>query len=472
MRKVSIGLAAWIAITTVAPLAAQEVGTNPPAPKRVTVLPIREDIMPPLVYVVRRGVKEAMDARSDLLVLDMETKGGRVDSTEEIIEILAQFKGQTITYVNKEAYSAGAFISVATQQIFMAPESVIGAAAPILMSPGGTGVEQMPDTMEVKATSAISAKIRAYAEKNGHNPAVVQAMIDKKSELVIDGITINEKGNVLTLNNREAERRYGDPPRPLLSSGTVDSLEALLERVGFPGAEVRRIQPTGAERMATWINALNWLWLILGVAGIYIEFKTPGFGLPGIVGVCSFALYFLGSYVAGLSGMEWPALFILGLLLVIAELFVFPGTVVLGLAGAMLMLFTIVMAMVDMYPGMPAVPSLPQLKLPLRDLGYAVVGSVVVLAILARLLPKTPIYATLVTRSVSGGESLAAQAQTQAAHVGLEGVALSVLRPGGKAQFGDEVLDVMTQGELIEKGARVRIVAHSGREAIVEPVGA
>jgi membrane-bound serine protease (ClpP class) len=140
------------------------------------------------------------------------------------------------------------------------------------------------------------------------------------------------------------------------------------------------------------------------------------------------------------------------------------------LAGAMLMLFTIVMAMVDMYPGMPALPTLPQLKMPLRDLGYAVVGSVIVLAILARLLPKTPIYATLVTQSVSGAESVATQEKTNARRVGLEGVTLSILRPSGKAQFGDEVLDVMTEGELIERGARVRIVAHSGREAIVAPV--
>lgn len=470
MRKTAIGLVALAAVSLLWPLSAAESKEETPAPRRVTILPIREDIMPPLVYVVRRGVKEAMDAKAELLVLDMETKGGRVDSTEEIIGILAQFKGRTVTYVNKEAYSAGAFISVATQEIYMAPESVIGAAAPIMMSPGGTGVEQMPDTMEVKATSAISAKIRAYAEKNGHNPAVVQAMIDKKSELVIDGVTVNEKGNVLTLNNREAEREYGTPPKRLLSAGTVESLDALLGKLGFAGVEVKRIEPTGAEKLATLINALNWLWLIVGVAGIYIEFKTPGFGLPGIVGICSFALYFLGSYVAGLSGMEWPALFILGLLLVIAELFVFPGTVVLGLSGAMLMLFTIVMAMVDMYPGMPTLPTLPQLKMPMRDLGYALVGSVVVLAVLARLLPKTPMYAALVTKSVSGGGMEAREETARAARVGSEGTTLSVLRPSGKAQFGDEVMDVMTQGELIERGTRVRIVGHSGREAIVEPI--
>ncbi len=439
-----------------------------PAKKKAYILPIRDDIMPPLVYLVRRGVKEAMDAKADLLVLDMETNGGRVDSTEKIIEILGQFKGETVTYVNRNAYSAGAFIAVATQRIFMAPESVIGAAAPIMLSPGGTGVEAMPETMEIKATSAISAKIRAQAQKNGHNSDVIEAMIDRQKELVLDGKTINAKGGILTLTNSEAEREYGTPARPLLSSGTVESLETLLSKLGYADAGRHEIEPTGAEKLATWINALNWLWLIIGVAGIYIEFKTPGFGLPGIVGVCAFALYFLGSYIAGLSGLEWPALFVLGLILVGLELFVFPGTVLLGLTGAVLMLVTIVMAMVDIYPGMPRLPNLPQLALPLRDLTYAALGSVLVLAVLARLLPKTSMYGTLVTQASSAMESVAADARVRAGRLGLEGVAVSVLRPGGKAQFGSDLIDVMTQGELIPKGTRVRVVGHSGREAIVE----
>src|SRR6267154_4958983 len=96
--------------------------------KKVYILPIREEIKPPLVYLVRRGVKEAMESKADLLVLDMETNGGRVDVTEEIIEILNKFKGQTVTYVNHKAFSAGAFIAVATKKIYMAPQSVIGAA--------------------------------------------------------------------------------------------------------------------------------------------------------------------------------------------------------------------------------------------------------------------------------------------------------------------------------------------------------
>src|SRR5436190_4659431 len=118
-----------------------------------------------------------MDAKADGVIIDMGTNGGRVHTTEELIEILNQFKGLTVTYVNRKAFSAGAFISFATKKIYMAPQSVIGAAAPIMLSPGGSGAEAMPDTMEVKMTSAISALVRANAEKNGHNVEVADAMV-------------------------------------------------------------------------------------------------------------------------------------------------------------------------------------------------------------------------------------------------------------------------------------------------------
>jgi membrane-bound serine protease (ClpP class) len=352
----------------------------------------------------------------------------------------------------------------------MAPQSVIGAAAPIMMAPGG-GVAEVPEVMRAKMNSAVRALVRRTAEKNGHNVAVIEAMIDANQELILDGQTINKKGDILTLTDTEAARAYGDPPKPLLSAGTVESLDALIAKLGFGDAPRLRIEPTGAERLAFWLNALNWLWLIIGVAGIYMEFKTPGFGLPGIVGICAFALYFLGSYVAGLSGLEWPLLFVLGLVLVVVELFVFPGTIVLGLTGGLLMLVTVVMAMVDHYPGMPTLPSLPQLRAPLQDLLYAALGSVVVILLLARYLPRTPIYSVLVSQNASATETMRAQALAQQQQLGREGVALSILRPGGKAQFGDEILDVITQGDLIEKGTRVRILSHSGHEAVVEPLG-
>jgi membrane-bound serine protease (ClpP class) len=452
-------------------------GVPRPAPaaegagKKVFVLPIREDIAPPLVYLVRRGVKAAMAEKADLLVLDMKTGGGRLDVTEEIIKILNQFKGETVTYVNDRAFSAGAFISAATQRIYMAPQSVIGAAAPIMLGPGGTGIQDIPQTFEVKMNSAVRALVRTSAEKNGHNVRVMEAMIDRNKELVIDDKTLKEKGDILTLTNLEAEKEYGNPPKPLLSLGTVESLEALLAKLGYANAQRVTVQPTGAETLASWINRISYLLLIIGIVGIYIELKTPGFGLPGIIGIIAFLIFFFGSYIAGLSGLEWLALFVVGLILVCLELFFFPGTILLGVSGTILMMVALVMAMVDVYPGMPAVPTLPQLTLPLQQLAVAVVVAIAIGLVISRWLPKSRVYGQLVSQSASGVTSVVTQEQVQETRLGQVGVAVSVLRPGGKAQFGDDIIDVMTQGEMIQKGTHVRVIGHSGTEAVVESAG-
>jgi len=453
------------------------------ATRKVYVLPVRDDIMPPLVYLVRRGVKEAMEANADLLVLDMETNGGRVDTTREIISILNQFKGETVTFVNKDAFSAGAFIAVATKKIYMAPESVIGAAAPIIVAPGGGGVEKIPDTYEKKMTSAVKAMVRTTAEKNGHNIAVVEAMIDKSRGLtlttVADGVTnsvvISKEGDILTLTNTEAEKEYGNPPKRLLSAGTIQDIDALIKRLGYADAIRHDIKPTGMEKIGSWLNAISPLLLIIGVIGVYIEFKTPGFGLPGIVGIAAFALYFLGGYVAGLSGAEWIVVFVLGLALVVVELFVYPGTVVIGMVGAVLMLAAIIMAMVDLYPApgpgvLPALPTLDKFQLPMRQLLIATLGGGIGIWLASLFLPKTSFYRAVVSQSASGVKTEAEFAELKKSRQGQTGVSVSPLRPGGKAQFGDDILDVVSQGEMVPKGTQVRIIGTSGKEALVEVV--
>lgn len=440
------------------------------APEEVVyIVPIREDIMPPLKYLVRRGVKEAMEANAGVLILDMETNGGRVDTTEEIIEILNQFEGRTVTYVNDKAFSAGAFIAVATQEIYMAPQSVIGAAAPVMMGPGG-GAGEMPESYEAKMTSAVRALVRTSAEKNGHNVAVVDAMVDRNRGLKIGDVVISEEGELLTLTNLEAEQEYGEPAKPLLSLGTVPSMEALLERLGVEGAKVVRVEPTGAEQAASWLTTISPILLMIGMVGIYLEMKTPGFGLPGIAGLTAFVLYFLGGYIAGLSGLEWVVVFGLGLALLILELFILPGTLFLGLGGVVLMLVALVMAMVDVYPGMPSVPSFAQFQGPLLQVLLASAAAIVVMVALSRFLLRTPVLRGLVSETASGVAAPNRWTEEQDGRLGEVGVSISALRPGGKAQFGNEILDVISQGEMIPKGAKVRILRFSGREPVVEQV--
>jgi len=450
---------------------------------KVYVVPVRDDIMPPILYVIRRGVKDAMEAEADCLIFDMETNGGRVDITEDIFDIIGKFRGETVTYVNKDAYSAGAFIAVATQKIYMAPQSVIGAAAPIMMGPTG-GVSEMPSTMEVKINSAIRAKIRTQAEKNGYAVDVIEAMVDKTKKLERDKKIICQEGDILTLTNLEAEAKYGDAKTPLLSSGTVESIDSLINELGYAGAQRVDIQPLGAEELGTWINAISPLLLLIGIIGLYIEFKTPGFGVFGAIGIAALVVYFFGGYVSGLAGIEWVAVFVLGVVLVAVELFWFSGTLIIGMVGVVCMLVALVMGMTDIYPDMPWFPTgegkgdsmpqvegidfaLPDFSKPIRDLMIALVLSIPVIWALAKYLPQTAFFARFASEAASGVESVAALAAEVDSRLGKVGEATTPLHPGGKAMFGDDMCTVVTQGEMIAVGAQVKVIGHRGSDLLV-----
>ncbi|MFL3666060.1 MAG: NfeD family protein [Verrucomicrobiota bacterium] len=453
------------------------------AQKKVYVVPVREDIMPPILYVIRRGVKEAMAAEADCLILDMETNGGRVDITEEIFDIIGKFKGETVTYVNKDAYSAGAFIAVATEKIYMAPQSVIGAAAPIMMSPTG-GVSEMPSTMEVKMNSAIRAKIRTQAEKNGYAVDVVEAMVDKTKKLERDGKIICEEGDILTLTNLEAEAKYGEATTRLLSSGTVESIDALIIELGYDGAQRVDVVPLGVEELGTWINAISPILLLIGIIGLYIEFKTAGFGVFGAVGIAALVLYFFGGYVSGLAGIEWVGIFLVGVVLVAVELFLLPGTIFIGLIGVVCMFVALIMGMTDLYPNMPWFPAgegkgnsmpqiegihfaLPDFSRPIRDLLIAFALSVPIIWALAKYLPQTAFFAAFTSSAASGVESVAAVAAELESRLGQAGPSTTPLNPGGKVMFGDALCNVITQGEMIAAGTPVKVIGHRGSDLLV-----
>ncbi|MBM3845063.1 MAG: hypothetical protein FJ405_02095 [Verrucomicrobia bacterium] len=445
------------------------------AARPVAILPIRDDINTPMVFLVRRGVKEAIEKGADLLVVDMDTNGGRVDKTQEIIEVLSQFPGSTATFVNKKAFSAGAFIAFGTQKIYMSPEAVIGAAAPILAAPGG-GATEMNETLEAKMNSAVAAMVRASAEKNGHNVDVADSMVRRTKELLIDGETLNQQGEILTLTSRAASKSYGNPPKPLLSAGTHSSLDALLESLGRGASPRMQIELTGWERVGAFLSSqiVTMILLILGAGGIYIEFKSPGFGIPGIVGIVAFGIYFLGGYIAGLSGAGWMVLFFIGLALLVVELFIVPGTLVAGISGLFLMLVSLVMSLVDLYPvpgrWLPTVPGRDAFVEPIQTLAMAVLGSIVTIWALGKILPRTSLYRELLNPASSGAKADAQLLHQRETLLGKEGVATSPLRPGGRGQFGEVLCDIMTRGELIEPGTRVRIVDFSGAQAVVEAV--
>ena len=446
--------------------AVQAQDARPPAtPGPVYVLPIQKEIQKGLVYIVRRGVKDAMENNASALVLDMDTPGGEGEAMKEIMAIVAKFKpaDRTFTYVNKEAFSAGAFISAATRHIWMAPGAIIGAASPVTL--GQEGPKELP----AKFVSGFAAVIRAAAEQNGHNPAVFDAMVNKQNGLKIDGREIVAKGDILTLTTQEATQLVGRPPKPLLADGVADTLESLIEKHVQAGAQIVRVEPTGFEEIGRFIVSISPLLMAAAFLFGYIEFKTPGMGIFGILAAVCGLIFFFGHYIAGLSGYENLLLIGLGVGLIAAELFVFPGTFLPGLLGLGLLLFGILNTMVDRYPSDPVLPTLPQLHFPALNFALGLFGGIAAILVAARFLPRTALFRPFELATTS--PRFQPIAEEPAPH-GSCGQTLTDLRPSGRASFGGHVYDVLADGDFISAGTPVKAIGRAGTTTLVRRLDA
>jgi membrane-bound serine protease (ClpP class) len=432
----------------------------------VAVVPLRGEVAPSLLAFLRRAVKTAESNEASAIIFEMNTYGGRLDTAADIVNALNQAKIPTYTFINTNAGSAGAIIAIATQHIFMAPVSAIGAAAPIL--PTG---EDLPATAKEKTISYWSALIRGSATKNAHNPDVAEAFMNKDKEVKIGDRVVHPKGAVLSLNAQEATERIAG--KPLLAEGIADSITDLTKKAGLKG-NIVTTEPTGFEQIAFWITALAPLLLLGGILGAYLEFKIPGVTWPGVISAICFALFFLGHYLAGLAGWEVVALFILGVVLVLIEILFFAHTtIVFGVVGVLLILASLLWTMVDRYPGENFFPTGKALAVPLLNMFVAIVGSFIVIALLARYLPRTSIYRRFALMdSNPPGPSLAGEprhfmtALTLAP--GTQGTAITVLRPSGKARFADRVVDVVTEGEFIGPQTPVTVTQTDGMRVVVK----
>src|SRR5438128_9186589 len=432
----------------------------------VVVVPLRGEVSPSLLMFLRRAEKVGDSSGASAIVFEMNTYGGRLDSAEEITSALNHATVPTYTFINSNAGSAGSLIALATQRIYMAPVSAIGAAAPVL--PTG---EDLPATERDKTISYWSALIRSSAIRNGHNPDVGEAFMNKDKEVKIGERVIHPKGTLLTLNAQEATGRING--KPLLADGIADSIADLRQKAGLKGSIVS-LNPSGFEQLALWITALAPLLLLGGIIGAYLEFKIPGATMPGIISAICFTLFFLGHYLAGLAGWEVVALFVLGLALVIIEILFFAhSTIVFGVLGVLLMLASMLWAMIDRYPEQPFFPTGEMLAVPLRNLFIALVAAAIVIAMLAKYLPRTSVYRRFaLMTSNPPGPSLAGVPREFATAVdlspGTEGVSLSILRPSGKARFVDQIIDVITQGEFIPPNTSITVVRRDGMRVVVK----
>ena len=290
----------------------------------------------------RRMLRRAETEGAAAVIFELDTPGGYAFKTKEMMTEVTRLKIPTFAFVNEDALSAGALVSVATDGIYMNPDSLIGAAG--LVSGSGQAIEE---TMRDKLHSVFSKHVQTVAEKKGYDPELILAMMiaDEERDRVFGEVVV-KKGDLLTLTAKEATSLRGG--KPLLAKAIVTSIEEIAKLEGLEGATIVRPQPTPFEKFAWWTSQWSFLLILIGMAAAYAEMKAPGFGVGGIISLSAFALFFFGNYAAGnLANYELIALFVLGVVLVLVEVLLIPGTGIAGISGVLCILAALLLGPVD-----------------------------------------------------------------------------------------------------------------------------
>jgi membrane-bound serine protease (ClpP class) len=459
----------------------------------VYVIDLHGEINRSMMVFLRRGVERATSAGAQMILFDIDTFGGRVDSALQMTSLIGSVSVTTAAYVTSGpdvtgvSWSAGALIAFACDRIYMAPGTTVGAARPVYQGP--EGMEMAPE----KVVSALRAQMAALAEKNGYSRGVAVAMVDEDEELteayrdgelivvtadelaelerraakgeftIERGQMISRKGKLLTLTAGEMER-YG------ISSGTVSELDGLLGSAGLPEARIVRYEPTVADETVAVMtgSALTTLLIIAGLVALFIEITTPGFGIPGSVAIICFSVVFLSNALLGTADSLEILAFVAGVTLLLVEIFLIPGFGLTGVSGIILIAGALVFSQQDFF-----VPEFDwQWDLLRRNVlvVFAGVGTAfVVFVVAARFLPRIGAFRTLLlaTSQQTDAGFVVQAPEEESSLVGVRGKTITTLRPVGKADLAGEVTVVESEGQYIEPGVGVEVVAVNGNRIVV-----
>ncbi|WP_437342313.1 NfeD family protein [Jeotgalibacillus marinus] len=403
----------------------------------VYVAPLEKEVERGLASFLERSIEEAEEASAAAIIFDIDTPGGAVDAADEIAQAFEKTDLRTIAFVNPNAISAGAFIALYADEIYMTNSGKMGAAAVITSS--GSDADK-------KAQSNWLAAMTVAAESSEHNrdPKYARAMADAS----IDIEDWAPEGELLTLTHSQAfEVGY--------SEGTVDNLDALLVELGFQNAEVRTIEPSFLENLARFITNPIIVPILLSVAslGLVVELYSPGFGVAGTMGLIALMMFFFGHLVAGLAGFEVMILFLIGVALIIAEFFVAGG--ILGILGLAAVFVSILLA------GNNIVFMGISISIALL---VAVIGMVIMVKFLGKNLD---LLKKIILRDSTNAESGFVSNVHRHELVGKIGLTRTPLRPSGTIIIDEERIDAVTEGGYINKEKKVRVVKVEGSRIIV-----
>jgi membrane-bound serine protease (ClpP class) len=450
---------------------------------------------------IERRIDLARKAGAELLVFDLDTPGGELYAAFEIADLVFRTDDiPTVAFVSQEAISAGSLIALACDDLVMGSGTTLGDCEPIFATVDGIA------TAPEKIQTVIRAKFRAFAEKNGYPVLLSQALVTKDLEIVeVRDTATGEKrfedrariilsddsdkgsglprgleivrvvvpaGELLTMTDSEA-LSLG------FSRATVKSVDEAVAFFAVPRAAPVVLEFSWSETFARKLNAIKWLFLALGVLGLYLEIKTPGFGLPGILGILCMGIYFLSGYASGLAESWEIVLFFLGIVLIALEIFVIPGFGLPGIVGVLLVIVSLFLAAVPFAPlplpeeSSPAARGfqIKMMKMFLLQLASSLAFVIAFAYVLGRYLPKTPYLSRLILDPGPSGPVTtvlsATDEDSSPLPLGAMGEAITDLRPSGRARFGRRRFDVVTEGSYLAKGQAVRVLEIHGNRIVV-----
>ncbi|WP_068674343.1 nodulation protein NfeD [Oceanobacillus sp. Castelsardo] len=405
----------------------------------VYIIPIEREVERGLEAFLKRTTNEAMESGADHIIFEIDTPGGRVDSAGQIGTLLQNLKLPTTSFIINEALSAGSYIALNTDKIYFVPHATMGASG--VINGDGTAADD-------KAQSAWKERMKAAAESKGRDPIYAEAMADSSIDLPEYGAA---KGSFLTLGPTDA-LKVG------YAEGIVDDRVELLHELGLENATIIETQPTLAEEVARFLTNPIVYSILLSVAslGLIVELYSPGFGIPGIMGLTALILFFYGHIVAGLAGMEAIILLLLGIALIVAEFFV-PGGI-LGIIGVGAILVSLFMSGYD----------IGQMSI---SVGIAFLVAVIASVILFRRIGMDKgVFRHIILKESTSTELGYVSNSNRSELVGQKGVAVTNLRPSGIADIGDERVDVVSEGTFIDKASQIKVVKVEGARVVVREV--
>jgi len=416
---------------------------------------IDDNISKPALRLTEKAVKEAEAGKFDYLMLELNTFGGELDAADKIRTLLLNTTVPTLVFINNNAASAGALISIACDSIYMMPGASIGAAS--VVNESG---EIMPD----KYQSYMRSLMRTTAEHNGRNPNIAQAMVDP--DVVVPGVS--EKGKVLTFTSEEAAKNG-------FCESVVNNREEALSYVSETPAEITEQELSVIDKIINFLvnPVVSGILIMCIVGGLYFELQAPGIGLPSVIAITAALLFFAPHYLEGLAAHWEILIFLAGLVLLMLEFFVVPGFGVTGISGIVLILASLVLTLVfnvgfkfNFNPEFNA--SAYVSKMTILVLVSSLAGFFLALWLGKKLILAQTRFGSLALRTeLESDKGFTSQDMRNEQYIGKEGVAQTILRPSGKINIDGEVLDATVEHGYVEAGEAVTVTKFENAQLFV-----